>query len=494
MCHPGARLFFARIRPPTPALPPVSTPPSSSLQAPGRGRFARWLETAPSAAFVLIAVTAAFTTYFSMYAFRKPFAAAKFDGLYFMGTGIGLKTALVIGQIIGYALSKWVGIKFCSEITPGRRARTLVTLVLVAEFALLLFAVVPDPLKVVALFFNGIPLGMIWGLVVWYLEGRRTSEILMAGLACSFIVASGVTKDFARALMAGTIADLWSHLPLLGPLIGNALGKVSEFWMPFITGLHFLPFFLLGVWTLQQLPKPNASDVATRAPRTPMNGSDRLAFLRRFGLGMLLLCTAYFFLTAYRDFRDNYQVEIFEELGYRYDDNKVIISQAETLVTAGVIAAMALLNAIHGNRKALLTAFIIMTGGLLMLGGATALFSAGWVNGFWWMTLTGLGSYLAYVPFNAMLFERLMAATRATGTAVFAIYVADSVGYTGSVGIQLFKDLAQKSSTRLGFFQSYTWFLCIVGSLCLIAAAVYFLRRSQTTPEPTAEPGPAPTT
>jgi hypothetical protein len=300
----------------------------------------------------------------------------------------------------------------------------------------------------------------------------------MAGLACSFIVASGVTKDFGRALMAGTIAEAWASVPLVGPLIGNALGKVSEFWMPFITGLHFLPLFFLGAWTLQQLPKPNASDVATRAPRTPMTHADRMAFLRRFGLGMVLLCTAYFFLTAYRDFRDNYQVEIFEELGYRYADNKVIISKAETLVTAGVILAMAFLNAIHGNRKALLTAFIIMTSGLLLLGGSTLLFRSGVLNGFWWMTLTGLGSYLAYVPFNAMLFERLMAATRATGTAVFAIYVADSVGYSGSVGIQLFKDLAQQTTTRLGFFENFTWFLCAVGSTCLAAAAVYFLRKS----------------
>lgn len=462
--------------------------PSPTRPESPRGAFARRLESAPSYVFVLIAVTAAFSTYFAMYAFRKPFAAARFEGLQFMGTGIGLKTALVIGQILGYALSKWVGIKFCSEINPARRARTLLTLIFLAEFALLLFAVLPTPLKVVALFFNGLPLGMVWGLVVWYLEGRRTSEVLMAGLACSFIVASGVTKDFGRALMAGTIAELWEKLPLIGPMIGGALGKVSEFWMPFVTGLHFLPLFLLGVWTLQQLPKPSVSDVANRAPRTPMNGVDRIAFLRRFGLGMILLCTAYFFLTAYRDFRDNYQVEIFEELGYKYADNKVIISKAETLVTAGVILAMALLNAIHGNRKALMTAFVIMTGGLLLLGGSTLLFRAGLVSGFWWMTLTGLGSYLAYVPFNAMLFERLMAATRATGTAVFAIYVADSVGYTGSVGIQLFKDLAQQTTTRLGFFENFTWFLCAIGSVCLTAAAVYFLRRSGAAGSTAADP------
>ena len=44
------------------------------------------------------------------------------------------------------------------------------------------------------MFFNGLPLGMIGGLVVRYLEGRRASELLLAALSCSFIVASGAVK------------------------------------------------------------------------------------------------------------------------------------------------------------------------------------------------------------------------------------------------------------------------------------------------------------
>ena len=67
----------------------------------------------------------------------------------------------------------------------------LVGLILAAEAALLIFGLVPPHWKVLAIFLNGLPLGMIWGLVVWYLEGRRTSEILLAALSCSFIVSSG---------------------------------------------------------------------------------------------------------------------------------------------------------------------------------------------------------------------------------------------------------------------------------------------------------------
>ena len=444
------------------------------------GRLTLFLERAPSAVFVSYAIFAAFCTYFCMYAFRKPFAAAKFEGAVFFNSMVQLKTAIVISQILGYALSKYIGIKVCSEITPSRRVFALVFLILWGEAALVLYGIVPDNLKVVAIFLNGLPLGMVWGLVVWYLEGRRTSELLLAGLSCSYILASGIVKDFARAMMNGMVADWWREIPLIGPAIAGLLGQVGEGWMPAITGLHFLPLFLLSVWMLNQLPRPSEADVAERVQRKPMDGSDRLAFIRHFLLGLVLLCLSYFFLTAYRDFRDNYQVELFDGLGYPSEKNKAIITKAETIVMFGVIGAMALLNLIKDNRRGLIGAFTIMIGGMTLMGISTLLLEAKMIDGFWWMTCVGLGSYLAYVPYGSVLFDRLMASTRVVGTAVFAIYVADSIGYTGSVGVQLFKDLAQGNVSRLGFFKGFTYFVSILGVVCLVSSCIYFLRRQKS--------------
>lgn len=452
---------------------------SNNAQVAGGGPLTKWLEKAPQGVFVVYAIAAAFTTYFCMYAFRKPFAAAKFEDLNFFGTSIELKTAIVISQILGYALSKYLGIKFCSEITPNRRAKALVMLVLFAEGALLLFGLLPDNFKVVAIFLNGIPLGMVWGLVVWYLEGRRTSELLLAGLSCSYIVASGMTKDFGRAMLSGDVAQWWGHLPLLGGPISSALRTVSDGWMPFIVGLHFLPLFLLAVWMLKQLPKPSEVDVKERVAREPMQGVDRMAFVKKFLGGLVMLCLAYFFLTAYRDFRDNYQVEMFDSLGYSHAENKAVITKAETLVMFGVMGAMALLNLVKDNRRGLIGAYVVMVSGLLILGVSTLLMQAKMINGFWWMTMTGLGSYLAYVPYGSVLFDRLMATTRFVGTAVFAIYVADSIGYTGSVGVQLYKDLGQSGVSRLSFFIGFTYVMSILGVVCMLGSLVYFLRKAK---------------
>jgi hypothetical protein len=281
--------------------------------------------------------------------------------------------------------------------------------------------------------------------------------------------------------MQGDAAQWWTHVPLIGSSVSVALGKVSEGWMPFVAGLHFLPLFFISVVLLNQLPRPNKADVDEWVERSPMNRDDRLAFVRQFLFGLVLLCGAYFFLTAYRDFRDNYQVELLDELGYSYAQNKAIISRAETLVMFGVICALGLLSLFRQNRFALIAAFSIMTTGMALIGVATLLLDAKLINGFWWMTLIGVGSYLAYVPYGSMLFDRLIASMRVVATAVFAIYVADAIGYTGSVGVQLFRDLFSSGTSRLGFFKGYSYFLSVFGSICLVWSCFYFLRKQAQT-------------
>ena len=447
-----------------------------------QGPITTFLLRSPEIVFVSYAIFASFSTYFCMYAFRKPFAAATFAGLQFFGTTIKLKKAIVVSQIIGYALSKYAGIKICSEISPHKRLFTLVFLILFAESSLIIYGILPNNYKVFAIFLNGIPLGMVWGLVVWYLEGRRTSELLLAGLSCSFILASGIVKDFGRAVMGGGVAEWWSKIPLLGTIISRLMGEVSEGWMPAVVGLHFCPFFFISVWLLNQLPQPTESDIEARTERETMDGPERLSFLKHFLLGIFLLCIAYFFLTAYRDYRDNYQVEIFNELGYVYEDNKTIITQAETIVAFGVICALALVYLIKNNRLGLIGAYGIMVSGILLMGISTILFDAKILDGFWWMTLVGLGAYLTYVPYGSVLFDRLIAHTKYVGTAVFAIYVADAIGYTGSISVQIYEDLFADDKTGvLGFFRTLTYLMSIVGTFCLLGSCLYFLNRGADT-------------
>jgi hypothetical protein len=388
-----------------------------------------------------------------MYAFRKPFAAAAYTGYEF--GGFTLKAALVISQILGYALSKYMGIKICSEVLRTHRLYALALLIISAEISLILFAIVPIHWKVFAIFLNGLPLGMVWGLVVLYLEGRRTSELLLAGLSCSFIVASGVVKDVGRTLMMNL--------------------QISEWWMPAVTGLCFLPFFLIAAWLLDQVPAASQEDIAERVERKPMNRAERQSFVLHFLPGLLLLVITYFFLTAYRDYRDNFGIEIFSSLGYAGD--LAIFTRTETIVAFGVICCLMLLNLIRNNLFGLIGVFTLMTLGLVLMGASTVLFEANRLPGFWWMTLVGLGSYLAYVPFGSVLFDRLIAHTGVIGTAVFAIYLADAIGYTGVIAVLLYKEIWHSGETILIFFQRFTYFMSVGGALLIASGGVYFIRR-----------------
>ena len=148
-----------------------------------RARVAKW----PYGVISVLAAISAFGAYTSMYAFRKAFAAGTFSGLQYWH--IDYKVWLVVAQIIGYTLSKFYGIKFIAELKPGERAKNILLLIGIAWIALLLFAIVPAPYNIVFLLINGFPLGLIWGLVFGYLEGRKSTEFMAAVLSISLIFA-----------------------------------------------------------------------------------------------------------------------------------------------------------------------------------------------------------------------------------------------------------------------------------------------------------------
>jgi hypothetical protein len=102
-----------------------------------------------------------------MYAFRKPFTAATYDGLRLWG--VDYKILLIITQLIGYTISKYIGIKLVSELTARNRVKILILLLSIAWFSLFLFAITPFPYNLPFMFLNGLPLGMIWGVVFGFL-------------------------------------------------------------------------------------------------------------------------------------------------------------------------------------------------------------------------------------------------------------------------------------------------------------------------------------
>lgn len=416
------------------------------LTAPRANLFA-WIYSTP-----VWSIVAAFGTYFCMYAFRKPFTAGTYADITLWG--MGYKTILVTAQVLGYTVSKFIGIKVVAEMTPGRRVVTILCLIGTAEAALFCFGLVPPPYNCMLLFVNGLPLGMVFGMVLGFLEGRCLTEALAAGLCASFVVADGVTKSVGAFLLQR---------------------GVSEQWMPFTAGLAFVPPLLVCVWMLTRIPPPTVTDITHRTERVPLNRAERWSFLSRYAGGLVLLVLVYLLITILRSIRADFAPEIWSGLGSKVPP--AVYTQSELLVGLGVIVINGCGVLVFDNRRAFFAALSTALAGLLLIVAALFGLRNEWLSGFAFMVLVGLGLYLPYVAMHTAIFERLIAMTRERSNVGFLLYVADAIGYLGYVAVMLIRSAVRVEGDFLTFFSSACQWAAGLSFACLLLCWWYFAVR-----------------
>lgn len=399
----------------------------------------------------LWSMVAAFGCYFCVYGFRKPFTAGQYVDQYWLG--IHWKSILISSQIAGYMLSKWCGIFFVSSITWEKRARAILISILFAELALLGFGIIPKPWNLVFLVMNGLPLGMIFGYIQGFLEGKKNTELYIAALGSSFILADGVSKSVGINILN------WG---------------VSETWMPFFAGLLYAIPLLFFVWMLTRIPKPSEQEVADRAERTPMNQADRIHLVKQLWPGILTISILYLFASLLRGMRSDFAPEIWKYLGFK--SLPETYSQTEIWVTVGILAINGSMVLFRSNYKAFFTSILAIAIGfmLLIVAGFWGIESMG---PFWLIVLTGFGIYLPYLTITTSVFERMIAITRHKANIGFLMYIVDSVGYLGYNVLLLSIGFIFPNLDIPELFFAWVKLLGIAGmALCLISSA-YFIRK-----------------
>jgi len=386
------------------------------------------LGNAPAWVLIFYVSITAFSVYACMYGFRKPFTAASFEGITFLG--LPYKTVLVISQTIGYMLSKFIGIKFIAGMQPQKRAANIIKLIITAWLSLLLFGVVPAPYNFIFMFINGLPLGMIWGLVFGFVEGRRTTELMGAVLATSFIFASGLAKTVGK----------WLVVEL----------HVSDFWMPFAAGGVFIVPLLISTWLLGKTPAPTADDIAHRSVRKPMTKNERITFIKHFGMALIPIIIAYIMLTILRDFSEDFANELWSETGYKKSPG--IFAQTSTIISVVILAVIGGFFLIKNNYKAFQLNHVIIIIGFSLAAGATFMYHLHYISPLIWIVCASSGLYLGYVPYNCFYFERMLAAYKVPGNVGFVMYIADAFGYMGTVVVLLVKEMVHFKYSWVDFF------------------------------------------
>ena len=83
---------------------------------------------------------------------------------------------------------------------------------------------------------------------------------------------------------------------------------------------------------------------------------------------------------------------------------------------------------------------------------------------------------MGYTPFNALIFDRFIAASGRAGTAGFLIYVADACGYMSSLGLLVFYNFFGLRISWVGFLVAISYVTALAGLVLVAGAGLYFQR------------------
>lgn len=406
-----------------------------------------------NALFIVWAGGAALVSYALVYALRKPFTAATFEGLEFLG--MDYKTATSIVQIAGYVLSKLLGIKLVSELQRRHRLPFIIGSVAMAELSLLAFGLLPVPWNIVALFFNGLSLGCMWGVIFSYLEGRRLSGVLASVMGMSIACSSALAKSAGLYL----IRDL----------------GVDPFWMPAVIGGVAFVLLVVLAFALNALPDPSAEDRAACAERVPMDGRQRRRIFLRFAPVLTMLFAANLFVTVVRDIKEDFLVNIVDTSQL----SAWAFSGVDAVVTAIILLLFLAVSLIRSHLNVLCTLLV------LVLVSMFALVYVAW-NYDWlalsplaWLFVQSLGVYTAFLSFQTLFFERFVACYHIRGNVGFFIVTIDFIGYVGTVGVLVFKELFAGELDWLAFYNSMVVWLGLASCL-LFAGSLLWLARGRS--------------
>lgn len=398
-----------------------------------------------------------FLTYTCVYAFRKPFTVGLFldqDKIW----GVSYKNVLVIAQVLGYALSKFIGIRYISQLTKKGRGLTIILLVIASYFPLYFFPHIHAPWNIFFLFLNGLPLGVLWGVIFSFVEGRRYSDFIGASMAVSFIFSSGLVKSVAKYL--------------------QQTYQLTDQWIPFYTSTFFLfPLIFLTIF-LDKIPDPTPTEIEQQSERVAMNKASRKYFFKQFFIGLISFISIYIVFTLFRDIRDNFSAELWNELGY--GNTPFIFSSTEIPVSIVVLLIIASMMFIKNNKVAFCTAQFIVMLGFVICGISTLLFQYHYISGFIWMMGVGLGLYMGYIPFNSIIFDRMIASFRIKANVGYFMYLVDSFGYLASAIIIIIKGSISVKITWTAFYTTGLLIFSAIGILISVIAYQFFLKKYET--------------
>lgn len=405
----------------------------------------------PDWLFVLWAGGTAMLSYSLVYALRKPFTAAEFEGL--QVAGMDYKIVVSIIQLIGYVCAKMLGIKYISELKPEGRLKFIIGSAALSEASLVAFGLLAAPYNIFALFFNGLSLGCMWGVIFSFLEGRRTTDILASIMGVSMALSSGVAKS-------------------LGLYALNDLG-LSEFWMPALVGALAFPLLCFMGWMMTKFPPPTTADIAARTKRVTLDGHQRWQLFVKFMPLLIMLFGANLLLTVQRDIKEDFIVCIIDVSQV----SSWAFAYLDSIATVVLLGAFALLSAVGNHMRALCLILIMSAigmGTITFLGAEADTLNMPVTA---WLFLQTFCIDIAYLSFQTIFFERFIACFKVKGNVGFFIITIDFIGYLGTLCLLLFKEFQAPHIDWTSFYNSMSVYVGIICCIAFAGSIIYIINK-----------------
>ena len=387
---------------------------------------------------ILWAGGAALLSYSLVYALRKPYTAASFEGLTLFGTDY--KVAVTTIQILGYVIAKFFGIKLISELKRENRFRFFVTSAIMAEVALIGFGVLSAPYNAAAMFFNGLSLGCMWGVIFSFIEGRKVTDMLASLLGVSMVFSSGIAKSFGLFAM-------------------NEL-NIDQFWMPAVIGGVALPLLVLMGYLLKRLPSPTQEDIELRNERVVLDSEGRKRLFLSFAPILTLLFIGNFMLLVLRDIKEDFLVLILD----MSNQSSWLFAQVDTIVTLAILALFSAFVFFRSNIKTLMCLMGIVILSCITMAYVSFNYKALDLQPVVWLFIESLCLYIAYLTFQTIFFDRFIACFRIKGNVGFFIAIIDFIGYMGTVTLLSTKEFLNFDMEWFDMFNHMAFF---VGAVCI---------------------------
>ncbi len=400
---------------------------------------------------ILWAGGAALLSYSLVYTLRKPYTAASFEGLTFMGSDY--KVAVTTIQILGYVIAKFFGIKIISELKKENRFRFFVGSAILAELALVGFGLLEAPYNVAAMFVNGLSLGCMWGVIFSFIEGRKVTDILASLLGVSMVFSSGVAKSFGLFAM-------------------NEM-QIDQFWMPAVIGGFALPLLVFMGYMLKRLPQPTAEDIALRNERVVLDGKGRVALFRKYAPILTLLFIGNFMLLVLRDIKEDFLVNILD----MSNQSSWLFARIDTIVTLIILGIFALFAFFRSNIRALLWLMTLVIAGCMTMTYVSFHYETLNLKPVTWLFIQSLSLYIAYLTFQTIFFDRFIACFRIKGNVGFFIALIDFIGYLGTVTLLSTKEFLNIELEWFALFNHIAGFVGATCSILFIVASILIHRK-----------------